>query len=134
MAVVNISNATKSSFVSALNASLGNSATISFYTGSMPAGPDTAVPGGSVLIASVTFEPSGGFGTVSGAILTAGGLPVQAVAGNSGTVTWARLANSAATPVVDIDVGTSGTTCIVLNATVTSGNFLQISSCTFQAN
>ncbi len=134
MATVNISNAMKTGFVGSLNTALGNSATMAFYTGTMPAGPDTAVPGGDVLIATVTFEPAGGFGTVTGAILTAGGLPVQAAAVASGTVTWARLSNSAATAVVDVDVGTTGTTVIVANTAVTSGNFLQISGCTFQAN
>lgn len=133
MAIVNISNTTKTAFVTALNSALGNNATIQFYTGTMPAGPDTAISG-QTLIASITFQPSGNFGTVSGAVLTAGGLPVQAQAGASGTVTWARLSNSGGTAVVDVDVGTSGTTVIVANTTVTSGNYLQITSATFQAN
>jgi hypothetical protein len=135
MAVVNISNATKTAFVTALNSALGNSATITFYTGTIPAGPDTAVTS-QTNVCSVTFATSGGFGTVSGSTLTANGLPVQAAATAAGTnvVTWARLANSSGTAIVDVDVGTSGTTVIVANASVTQGNFLQITSCAFTAN
>jgi hypothetical protein len=132
MAVVNISNATKASFLSALNSALGASATMTFYTGSMPVGgPDASVPGGDTTICTITFQPSGSFGTVSGNVLSATGLPFQAQASATGTVSWARLQNSSNTAIIDVDVGTSGTTCIVANTSVTSGNFLQITSCTF---
>jgi hypothetical protein len=134
MAIVNISNATKTSFVNALNTALGNSATMSFYAGTMPSGPDTAAGSGNTLIATVTFEASGNFGIVSGAVLSAAGLPIQASAVASGTVSWARLSNSLNVAVVDVDVGTSNTTVIVANATVSQGNFIQVSSVTFQSN
>jgi hypothetical protein len=134
MAIVNISNATKTAFVNALNLALGNSATMSFYTGTMPSGPDSAPGGGNTVIATVTFEASGNFGIVSGPVLSAAGLPIQASAVASGTVTWARLSTSANVAVVDVDVGTSNTTVIVANATVSQGNFIQCSSVTFQAN
>ena len=127
MAYINFAIASKTNRAASLNTDCGNSAVIVLYTGSAPATPDTAATG--TILANLGGN-SGGFGTVSSGTLTASAIN-SVVATASGTCGYARIwkANGT-TPVMDLDVGTSGTSLIIGSTTISSGETVQITSLT----
>jgi len=96
--------------------------TIKIYTGTIPTDANTAI-GAQVLLATLTFSDPA-FGAASNGVATASAITSDTTADATGTATWARIADSNGTTIMDVTVGTSGedinlnTTSIVAGATV----------------
>lgn len=112
-----------------LNAGSG-AATIKFYDGTKPAGPDTAITS-QVLLGTLTCpDPAG---SVSGRTLTFGSITNDSAADATGTASWARLLDSDSVAVLDVSVGLSGSGAdIIMNNTsfVSGAGPISISSLT----
>lgn len=116
--------------VNALLTAIGASAVIKFYSGAPPA--DASVAATGTLLATLACSATFGVVTsgVSGgaaAYLTANAITTaNGVA--TGTPGYARIQTSGAVGVVDLDVGTTGTSVIITPGTITSGAPVSISS------
>ena len=103
--------------------------TLKFYTASKPAGPDTAVSG-QTLCATLTFSDPA-FGAASSGTATADTITAGTDIG-TGTVTWARAADSDGNGVIDFTVGTSGADINLNSVTfTTSGAAVSVTSLTW---
>jgi hypothetical protein len=89
-----------------------NGGTVSVYTGTQPATPETALSGNTTLC---TFTlPNPAFGGAAGGAITANAIAGVTLAA-SGTASWFRAYSSTPTAQVDGDCGTSATD-MILNA------------------
>lgn len=100
---------------------------IRFYSGTQPASPEDAPGGGNTLLATRVFAnpamDAASGGTVEFALpLTETGTDV------SGTVTWARILNHNGDGIMDLDVGTSGTSVLVSSTSIGPSTPIQILS------
>ena len=132
MAVVRFKSTLKDSMLTPIAAALDAGATgalILMYTGAMPATPETAISG-NTLLGTLTFATTAG--AIASGVFTASAITEDSVADNAGTATWARITDSAGTPVMDVDVtSTTGSGAIKLNSTnIAAGGPIRISSCT----
>lgn len=118
MAIVTLSTAGKTAVLTAINDLLNagsGAATIKLYTGTKPAGPNIAVTTQTLLGTLTCSDPAG---SIDGSQqLVFGSITQDSSADNNGTATWARLADSNGTAVIDVDVTTTG-----------SGGFLQMNT------
>ena len=80
-------------------------ATAKFYTGTMPASPETAITS-QVLLGTVTFAKPAG--AVANKQLVAGSITMDPEADAAGTATWVRLADGDGVPILDGDVSAIG--------------------------
>lgn len=128
MAVIRLSNTSRNARLTALVNAIGANGLVRFYTGTMPASPDTAVSGGNTLLGTLTGAAT--FGTVSNGVMTANPIANDESADADGVVAWARISTSAGVGVIDVDVSnTAGTGIIKMNTTnIYAGGPLQISS------
>ena len=113
-------------------------ATIKFYTGSMPTGtlPQTGAEtgiGAQVLLGTCTMPTTCGSETPSGS-LTIGTIVGDSAADESGTATWARIADSTGLTVVDVDVGVVGSGAVIQMVTnvLVAGGPIAFSSFVFR--
>lgn len=125
-----ISNAARSALADAtrLLVDAGSGAgKVRVYSGTQPAGPDTAV-GVQVLLAEFTLaDPS--FGSASSGVVTLLSVPRTTTGLAAGTATWFRLLDSANVAIADGAVSTSGaelnlnttTISVSVNVDLTSG-------------
>lgn len=102
---------------------MANNGTIVFFSGTMPATPETALSGNTAL-ATWTFSATAG-GTVtvvSGSAQSTMSLVASTVTPSaSGTVTFARVYKSDGTTVIaDLTVGTTGTDIIVASTSIST--------------
>lgn len=97
-----ITAAVAQSLASALATAVGASATITIYSGTKPATPETAATGTLL----VTVPISGSFTASGGAITSAD--PAAANPAASGTAGWFRLATSTSTAILDGTVTATG--------------------------
>lgn len=130
MPVIKISAAARGSMAAALIAAVdGGSgpATLRFYTGTQPAGPGTAITDQVLLGTTTCSDPSAS--QVDG-VITFSAITQDSSADASGVVTWARMATSDGTAVIDLDVtNTAGTGAIKMNTTtVVSGGPILVNS------
>jgi len=104
-------------------------AVLRFYTGSMPATPETAVTSQTLLGELTCSDPCA---TESGGVITFSAITQDSSANATGTAAWARLLTSAGTAVWDFDVtATGGGGAIEMNTTsVVSGGPIAVSSLT----
>lgn len=106
-------------------------ATCSLYTGTKPAGPEVAVPAGSLLLGTLICAMTSG--SVNNGRLTFVPFTQDPVADNTGTATWARFrSNGGATvDVLDVDVGSTGSQAFLqMNSTsVIAGGPITCTSC-----
>lgn len=111
MAVIKFSTVTKEAILTQVkNAIDGGSGagTIKLYTGTIPATPETAISS-QVLLGTLTFsDPCGVVGTPTAGALTFSAITQDSSADATGTATWARIADSSGTTVVDINVTVTG--------------------------
>lgn len=124
----NVSTSFCNDVKNALDAGSGP-AVIKFYTGTMPATPETGITS-QVLLGTLTCSDP--CGTESGGTLTFSAITSDSSADASGTATWVRFLTSAGTAIFDGDVGVTGsgaflelvTTSIVSGApiAITSGS------------
>lgn len=132
MAVFKLSAAVRGAManavISAIDAGSGP-AVLKFYTGTMPAGPDTAVSTQTLLGTLTCSDPSA---TQTGGVITFAAITQDSAADATGTATWARLETSAGTAVCDFDVtDTGGNGSIKLNVvTIVSGGPITMTSLT----
>jgi hypothetical protein len=132
MAVTKINATTRQSMANAVIAQIDagtGPATLKFYTGTMPATPETAI-GAQVLLGTLTCsDPSA---TTTAGVITFAAITQDSSADASGTAAWARLADSAGVAVMDFDVtNTAGTGAIKINTTtIVSGGPIAMDSFT----
>jgi hypothetical protein len=126
MAFTRTSAALKTAQLNAIVTAAGANATIKFYTGSAPANVDTAVTG--TLLGTLTCAST--LGTVSGSTLTFNAITGDTSVDATGAWGYARIATSAGAGVIDVDVGTTGTTIIMAAASAVQGASLDITSFT----
>jgi len=104
-------NARLTAMITAIDAGSGPGV-LSIYSGTRPATGGTA----TTLLAELTLSDP--CGTVSGGVLTFNAITQDSSANASGTASWARIADSDATFVLDLGVGTAGSGMeIILNTT-----------------
>lgn len=130
MANLKLSTAARSSMMTALNTAIGTSCQWRIYSGTQPAGPDSAATG--TLLAELTGNASA-FGTVSNGVLTASAITQDSSANATGTAGYFRILTSGSVAVIDGDVGTSGADLNLNSTAITTGAIVQISSATFTA-
>lgn len=115
---------------------LCNGGTLTIYSGTQPATPETALSGNTALVAW-TFAATA-FGSdslssgneVASATFTPGSSSNPT---NSGTATFARVVTSGAAVVGDFTVGTSGTDIVLGSTTISTGVPVNLTSFQFQA-
>lgn len=98
--------------LNAITTAVGGNALLRIYSGSRPAtgGAETTVL--AELTCNATFAPA-----AAGGVLTLNAITGDTSANATGTATWFRILTSGATPMIDGNVGTSGSD---LNLTTTS--------------
>lgn len=98
--------------LNAITTAVGGSALLRIYSGTRPAtgGAETTIL--AELTCNATFAPA-----ASGGVLTLNAITGDTSANATGTATWFRILTSAASPMIDGNVGTSGSD---LNLTTTS--------------
>ena len=124
MAFIRFSTSLRTSRASTLVTAAGANATIKFYTGSAPANVDTAVTG--TLLGTLTCGST--LGTVSNGVLTFGAITGDSSVDATGAWGYARVATSGGVGLIDLDVGTSGTSIIMAAASAVQGASLDITS------
>lgn len=88
---------------------------IDVYSGTKPAGPDSAVTSQTKLGTLTFSDPCG---SIANGELTFGAITQDSSADATGTATWARISTSAGTAVIDLDVGViGGTASVQMNTT-----------------
>lgn len=105
MAYANLAIGVKNARANAITSAVGASGQLLIYAGVMPATPDTALSGDSLLCTlpcSATFA-----GAASNGVLTANPI-AQENASATGTATFARLETAGGTVVMDVDISASG--------------------------
>lgn len=111
----------------ALDAGSG-AALIRIYDGTRPATGGSA----TTLLAELTCsDPSAG--SAASGVLTFSSITQDSSANASGTATWFRMVDSAATFVMDGNVGTSGSDMNLTSTSITSGQPVAITSATITA-
>ena len=131
---LNYSTALLNAQLDAITTAVGSAGILKVFDNSapQPAGPGTAVPGGSILLATFTlaspFAPAASGGVLSPT------LPANVNGAASGTQLWFRIYQSnGTTAVIDGSAGTSG--CDMnLSGTVVSGQPIQVVTWTFTNN
>lgn len=120
----------RQTWASDLNTDIGASAKLEILTGSPPANCGSAATG--TLLATLTCN-AGGFGTASGAVLTASAI-TGANAGATGTAGYFRIYESTGTTCkIQGTVGTSGADMTITNTSINSGDPISVSSLTLTA-
>jgi hypothetical protein len=132
MPVFKLSAATRGAMANAVIAAVdagSGPALLRFYTGTMPAGPDTAITSQTLLGTLTCSDPSG---AQASGVITFSAITQDSSADASGTCTWARLVTSDGTGVADFDVtDTAGSGAIKLNTvSVVSGGPIMMTSLT----
>jgi hypothetical protein len=101
--------------------------TIKIYDGTAPAGADVAVTTQN-LLATLTFSDPA-FGSAVTGEATADTV-TSGTAVYSSTATWARIADSSGTAIMDVDVGTTGATLLLNTTNIVSGATVSVTSST----
>lgn len=116
MAIVKIATASANAMLTALLAELDTGAgncVIEFYSGSIPATPETAISGQVKLGTATASDPVGSVATKS---LTFGTITQDSSADATGTAAFVRIKNPAGTAIIDADCTiTAGTGAVKLN-------------------
>lgn len=131
---VKLSTLARNALLDAITTKLGSACLIDIYSGTQPAGPDTAVTS-QVKLATLTggtpFAPG-----ASGGVLTAGAVAngTGSVGASTGTVaTWFRCSTSGGTPELDGTVAAAGADMNINNTSIATGQTVSISSFTITA-
>lgn len=103
--------------------------TIKIYDGTIPTNADTAI-GAQVLLATLTFSDPA-FGAASNGVATASAITSDSSADATGTATWARIADSNGTTIMDVTVGTTGEDINLNTVSIVAGAQVSITSLTY---
>ena len=119
MAVFNVTQTISSSLATVLLNAVDNDAAagyIEFYTGTMPAKPETAPSGGNTKLGTCTCSTTSG--TVASGVYTFSAITMDSSADATGTAAWARVRDGAGNACFDVDVSVTGGTGTVQMPTV----------------
>lgn len=105
MATAHYSRALSGDVCDVINTALGTAATIKFYTAPMPADTTVGITTQTLLGTCTCANPAG---VESGGTLTFSAISNDASADATGVCTWVRIANAAATTIMDLDVTATG--------------------------
>lgn len=111
MAVFNVTQAISSSLATVLLNAVDNDAApgyIEFYTGTMPAKPETAPGGGNTKLGTCLCSTTSG--SVASGVYTFSTITMDSSADATGTATWARVRDGAGNACFDVDVSVTGGT------------------------
>lgn len=122
-----IAAATRNAMLNAITTNAGGSAVLTIYNGTRPATGGTATTALAALTCNATFAPA-----ASAGVLTLNSI-TSATASATGTATWARLATSGATFIMDMDVSTSGSDLNLNSTSIVSGATVSVTSATITA-
>jgi hypothetical protein len=115
-----------------ITAAIGTSGLVRIYDDSAarPAGPGTAVPGGSVLLAELPLSSTAAAaaGTPTPGVLTFNSITDEDSAPGDGDALWFRVTTSGGTGVIDGDVGTAASDLNLNSVSITSGGTVSITS------
>lgn len=130
---LNYSTALRNAQLDAITTAVGSAGLLRIYDNgaAQPAGPGTAVPGGSTLLATFTLG-SPFSAAASGGVLSPT-LPSDVNGAATGTQAWFRILTSGATAVIDGSCSTSGAN-LNLSGTIVSGQPVRITSFTITDN
>jgi hypothetical protein len=123
----------KNAMENAITSAVGASCIITFYNGTQPASPDTAITSQTALTTGITgnatFAPAASGGILTLNAITSG---VGSAGASTGTVaTWFRITTSGGTAVIDGTAGTSGADLnFTGSASIATGQTVSISSFT----
>ena len=125
MSTINMSTALRTSRSTAIVTLAGATAFLNIYSGSIPANPDT-VASGTLL---VQLPCSAVLGTVTSGVLTFNAITTTAAIA-TGTAGYARLVTSsgATTGIIDLDVGTTGTSVVLNTTSIATGGPVVVNS------
>lgn len=124
-------NATLDAIATRIDAGSG-AGTMKVYSGSLPTNANTAI-GSQVLLGTLTFsDPCAG--SAASGVLTFDAITQDSSADATGTIGWARLADSDGTTVMDVSAGTGSGVVLQFNTlAVTSGGPIACSALTITA-
>lgn len=111
MAVFNVTQAISTSLSTVLLNAVDNDAAagyIEFYTGTIPAKPETAPGGGNTKLGTCTCSVTSG--TVASGVYTFSAITMDSSADATGTAAWARVRDGAGNACFDVDVSVTGGT------------------------
>ncbi len=124
-----LSQEAASTTLAALTSDLGANPSLVIYSGTVPAGPDTALSGNTALVSggisswgTPTYNASTSGMSSSGTFTASGYSPAA-----SGTATFARLITSGSVAREQLTVGTSGAEVILGNTTILTGTTVEMS-------
>ena len=105
---------------------------IEFYTGTMPAKPETAPGGGNTKLGTCTCSVTSG--TVASGVYTFSAITMDSNADADGTAAWARVRDGAGNACFDVDVSVTGGTGTVQMPTtsIVSGGPIAFNSFTIK--
>jgi hypothetical protein len=123
-----LSQSAASAAVAALTTNLGASAVVNLYSGTAPAGPDTALSGNTLLVSgTVSSWSTPAYNATNGGMTTTATMSAANYApAASGTASFGRLVTSGGVAEEQLTVGTSGTDIIMGTTTVTVGTNVAI--------
>lgn len=131
MAICRLATATRNALANALRDLIdagGGPGLVRFYTGPMPATPDTAITT-QTLLGTLTFSDPSAPGAAGGTS-TYSPITEDSLADNTGTAAWARIVDSTGAVVHDVDVGGPGSGAFIeLNTTsIVAGGPIEITA------
>lgn len=109
MGVFNVTQAISTSLSTVLLNAVDNDAAagyIEFYTGTMPAKPETAPGGGNTKLGTCTCSTTSG--SVASGVYTFSAITMDSSADATGTAAWARVRDGAGNACFDLDVSVTG--------------------------
>lgn len=116
-----------------INTALGASSLLRIYSGTQPAGPDTALSG-NVVLAELALSATNAFATSSGGLMSANTITDDSSADSTGTATWGSLlVSGGGTRIVDFSVSTTGSDLNLNTVSITSGSTVSVTSFTVTA-
>jgi len=135
MGVFNVTQAISSSMMTVLLNAVDNDAAagyIEFYTGTMPAKPETAPGGGNTKLGTCTCSVTSG--SVASGVYTFSAITADSSADATGTAAWVRVRDGAGNACFDADVSVTGGSGTVQMPTtsITSGGPIAFNSFTIK--
>ena len=125
-----LSNAARNAAIAAVTARIDNGSgagKIRIYSGTKPAGPDTALSGQTLLAEFTCQDPA--FTAGATGVQTLDVTPAMTTVGlAAGTAAWARMVDSNNVAEIDLTVGTSAADLILNTTTISVGLALEITS------
>lgn len=134
-ATIRLADATRNATLDAIAARIdagSGAGTLKVYTGTIPTNANTAI-GSQVLLGTLTFsDPCAP--AASGGVLTFDAITQDSSADATGTIGWARIADSDGTTILDVSAGTGSGVVLQFNTlAVTAGGPIACSAFTITA-